>query len=174
MSELREQLKSDTNYKKYRNILKTVRSRLKLEEDMEEVLGLHAGRLSRRLFGKKQFSSRTIYEATAQDMSIRARLVEIRQRTSVQVSLLQGAIQQLHKYIRTAYRQGMRGLSNEASRRATLDEVTSTGNELVTEAQALIDTVDNIIRDIDQSGHSIRHMVEILKLLDSSKKSGIA
>lgn len=169
MSELQDQLKSDPNYKKYRNVLKTVRSRLKIEEDMDEVLGLHAGRTSRRIFGERQFSPKTIYEATAQDLSIRARLVEIRQRTSVQTSLLSGAIEQLHKYIRTAYRSSMRGLSNEASRRASLDEVTASGNELLTESHTLIDTVDNIIRDIDQAGHSIRHMVEILKLLDSSK-----
>jgi len=169
MSDLLQSLKSDAKYKKYRNILKTVRGRINVEADMDEILSLHAGRNSRRLFGKDQFSPKAIYEATAQDLSIRARLVEIRQRTSVQSSLLEGAIDQLHKYIRTSYRNSMRGLSNEASRKAGLDAVTNTGNELIVEARTLIDTADQIIRDVDQSGHSIRHMVEILKLLDSSK-----
>lgn len=173
MSRLSDLLKKDDQYKKYRNVFKTVKQRLDIEKDLNEVLSLHAGRHSRALYGDKQFSSRAIYTATSQDLSIRARLVEIRQQTSVQISFLRGAMERLHKYIRTEYKMEMRQFTNEQTRRATLDGITHTGYTLISETDSLIDTIDNIIKDIDQAGHSIRHMISILQLLDSSKGKNI-
>ena len=162
-------VKADPKFKKYRNILKTTRSRLSIEEGIDEIFALHSGRLARRLYGKSQFSPKSILEATAQDLSARSRIAEIRQKTSVQASLLQGAINELHKYVRNNYRSEMRNLSNEASRRAALDAITSSGIELITETETLISTADMVIKDIDQSSHSIRHMISVLDLLSETK-----
>lgn len=115
-----ERVKADLKYKKHRRILKVIQARLNIERDRNEALSLHASRTSRTLYGKSQYSPRAIYDATAKDLSYRARLVEIRQLNAVQISLLTEATQALRRYVLTTYKDEMRGYANEAARKAVL------------------------------------------------------
>lgn len=164
-----KKIQKDANFKKYMRIYKAVEGRLDIEANRDEAFSLHASRTSRSIIGKDQFKSRVIYTAIAKDLSYRARLVEIRQRNAAEISLLQGARESLHKYIRTAYRDVLKGYSNEATRSAFLAQVTEDSTALINEANELINLLDFFIKDIDQASHSVRHLIDILKLLDSSK-----
>jgi hypothetical protein len=78
-------IKEDPNYKKFRLVVKGVREKLKIERDQAEAMGLMANRTSRSLHGRKQFSPKSLLEATSNDLSARARLVEIRVRSIEQL-----------------------------------------------------------------------------------------
>lgn len=164
-SDLMLDIKADPRYKKYVRILETVSKRIDVDRDLKEAMALHASRTSRELYGDKQFSPKAIYLADAKDMSNRARLVEIRERNSVQISMLSEATKKLHRYIRTHYMDEMREYKNEANRKAVLERVTAKSMDLIAEVEALMSTIDIFVKDIDQAGHSIRRMVDVLKLL---------
>ncbi|WP_391857251.1 hypothetical protein, partial [Vibrio cidicii] len=94
-------IKEDPNYKKFRLVVKGVREKLKIERDQAEAMGLMANRTSRSLHGRKQFSPKSLLEATSNDLSARARLVEIRVRATVNLDLLQEACDALRNHIYT-------------------------------------------------------------------------
>lgn len=163
-------LKKDRRYKRYLTILDNVKSSINLDSDRLEATNLHTTRTVRSLTGKKRFSAKAIMTAITTDLSVRARLVEIRQNNSIKLSLVESATEAIHSHIRTNHASVMRGLSNEASRRAMLEELTLDAISLQRDIHAVVELLDYFIKDIDQAGYAVRNMVEILKLLDSSKK----
>lgn len=165
MTSLVSDIREDENYKKYKRVLKLIKKRLDIERDRSEVMSIHASRGSRAIYGEKQYSKKVLYEANAKDLMHRSRLTEIREMNSIQISYLKEARDALHRYILTKYKIEMRSYSNQQARKALLDSVTKAASEMIAESQALIDTIDMFIKDIDQAGHSIRHMVDILKLI---------
>lgn len=165
-----KKLKNDKRYKRYLTVLDNVRSSINLESDRLEATNLHSTRTVRSLTGKKRFSPKAIMTAIATDLSVRARLVELRQNNSIKLSLVESATEAIHSHIRTNHQSIMRGLSNEASRKAMLEELTQDAIGLQRDIRAVVDLLDYFIKDIDQAGYAVRNMVEILKLLDSSKK----
>lgn len=163
-------IKEDPNYKKFRLVVKGVREKLKIERDQAEAMGLMANRTSRSLHGRKQFSPKSLLEATSNDLSARARLVEIRVRATVNLDLLQEACDALRNHIYTEYAQELKQFGSSAEqRKALVERVQGTARTLMTEVKALVDVLDQIVKDIDSASHHLRHMIDVLKLLDGSK-----
>lgn len=167
---IKAKLRKDSRYKRYLRIVENVTSNLNLESDRLEATNLHSSRTVRSLIGKNRYSAKRIMDAIATDLSVRARLVEIRQNNSIKHSLIESARLSIQTHIRTNHASVMRGLSNEATRKALLDELTQDALRVEQEVYSVVDLLDYFIRDIDQAGYAVRNMVEILKLLDSSKK----
>lgn len=119
--------KADSQYKRYRRILKQVQERVDIEATKKEALSLHATRTSRNLVGKNAYSTKRLLDAIAKDLSYRARLVEMRQQHSAQISLLSEAIKALHGFLGTTYRDYMRGFTNQQARSDALSTVTDRG-----------------------------------------------
>ncbi|QBQ74685.1 hypothetical protein BcepSauron_305 [Burkholderia phage BcepSauron] len=165
-----DDLKEDAKFKKFRLILKNTREKMKIERDRAEALGLMANRTSRSLHGRKQFSPKSLLEATSNDLSARARLVEIRVRAKVNIDLLVEACDALRNHIYTEYADEIRQFGSSAEqRKALVERVQGTARTMIVEANAMIDMLDQIIKDIDSASHHLRHMVDVLKLLDGSK-----
>ncbi|MGF3930105.1 hypothetical protein ACQX74_14480 [Staphylococcus aureus] len=163
-------IKEDPNYKKFRLVVKGVREKLKIGRDQAEAMGLMANRTSRSLHGRKQFSPKSLLEATSNDLSARARLVEIRVRATVNLDLLQEACDALRNHIYTEYAQELKQFGSSAEqRKALVERVQGTARTLMTEGKALVDVLDQIVKDIDSASHHLRHMIDVLKLLDGSK-----
>lgn len=160
-----QDIREDSNYKKYKRVLKTVSSRLDVDSARQEILAIHASRASRSIYGEHQYSKKVLYEANAKDLMHRSRLTEIRENISIQISYIRESRSALHRYILTRYKAEMRAYSNQQSRSALLDSITHRALEVISENQSIIDSIDMFIRDIDQAGHNIRHMVDILKLI---------
>ncbi|MDN3180141.1 hypothetical protein P0E80_13695, partial [Enterococcus faecalis] len=100
----------------------------------------------------------------------RARLVEIRVRATVNLDLLQEACDALRNHIYTEYAQELKQFGSSAEqRKALVERVQGTARTLMTEGKALVDVLDQIVKDIDSTSHHLRHMIDVLKLLDGSK-----
>jgi hypothetical protein len=140
-------IKEDPNYKKFRLVVKGVREKLKIERDQAEAMGLMANRTSRSLHGRKQFSPKSLLEATSNDLSARARLVEIRVRATVNLDLLQEACDALRNHIYTEYAQELKQFGSSAEqRKALVERVQGTARTLMTEGKALVDVLDQIVK----------------------------
>lgn len=166
---LLQDIKADPKYKKFRLIVQKTSDRLKIEEDRNEALALHSARTSRTLSGKKQYSPKSLLDAEATDMSTRSRLVEIRVRASIHLNLLDEACDAIKRHIFTEYYDDLRGFSNEQQRKALIERVQGVAMDLMTEGKSLIDMLDQIVKDIDQSNFHLGHMGSILELLSNSK-----
>jgi hypothetical protein len=163
------ELKGDDEYKKFREILRNTRTKLNIEKDRTEAFVLMSGRSARSLHGKKQFSPRALMEASANDLSARARLVEIRMRAKVHIDLLAEAGEALKAHIFTEYSDIMRLVGTSEHKKALVDRVQKTAKTLIAEANALIELLDQIIKDIDSASFQLRNIMETLKLLDGTK-----
>lgn len=161
------EIKSDSRYKKLLHILETARSRIDVERDRTEIAAMHSGLLVRQLYGKNVFSTKKVLLATAQLQANRSRLVEIRSRATEHISYLHQGCTAFKRYCLANYE--FSGYRTKEQREALLDKPLRPVLDFIAEVDTLIDVLDMMIKDIDQAGHSIRHIVEVLKLLDSSK-----
>lgn len=163
--ELLKTIRKNPNYKSFLAIVETVTARIDIEGANKEALALHAGRLSRALHGEKRYSPKAIVDANMQDISNRARLVEIRVKHDKQLSLLKSAIDAMRRHISTEYSDDLRDFSTAEQRRAFVDRVLKASVQLLEEGEAMIEMLDALIKDLDQTSHAMRHIVECLKLV---------
>lgn len=166
-----KEVKGDPQYITFKRILEETRRHVKIDESMEEARRLHTSRESRALTGKDRYSAKRIIDAAAKDMSVRARLVEIRVSNDKKMSHLREAMEALRRYVSTEYADDLKEFSNAEQRRAFVDRVLKAANGLVAESEQLLNTLDHLIKDLDQSSHSMRHIVDCLKLMENKHGS---
>lgn len=168
MSLIRE-IREDENYVKFTKILANTRAKMDLEKAMQEVLSLHMSRTSRNMLGPDRYSPKKIIDASMKDMSNRARLVEIRVRNDVNLSHLREAMDALRRYISTEYADDLKEWSTAEQRRAFVDRMMKSANQLINEGDALIKTIDTFVKDLDQSGYAFKGIISCLELLNGNK-----
>jgi hypothetical protein len=158
-------IRSDPEYAKFKGILLKVRERLKVDKDRGEALSMHAGRTSRQLFGRKQYSHKSLIDASLNDLACRSRLVEIRVQCSMQIDLLHDAVKAMKNFITGKYVEELAEYKTVGQRNAVIERVVAAALVTESEGQALIKLLDNLIGDIDKASFHLRNMVETLKLL---------
>jgi hypothetical protein len=77
----------------------------------------------------------------------------------------------LRRYISTEYADDLREFSTADQRRAFVDRVLKSANELVAEGEQLLTTLDHLIKDLDQTSHAMKHIVDCLKLMENKHGS---
>ncbi len=169
---LLKQIRKDPQYDTFLRILETTRKKLDVEAAVEEAKGLHASRTSRSLSGADRYSAKKIIDATLRDLSTRARLVEIRVANDRKLSHLKEAAEALRRYLSTEYVDELKeDFSTAGQRSSFVDRVLKNANALLAEGESLLSVLDFFIKDIDQSSHSVRHVVDCLKLLENKHGS---
>ena len=163
-------IRTNPNYKNFLTIVETVTARIDIEGATTEALGLHAGRLSRALHGEKRYSPKAIVDANMQDISNRARLVEIRVKHDKQLALLKSAIDAMRRHISTEYSDDLRDFSTVEQRRSFVDRVLKSSVQLHEEGEALIATLDALIRDLDQTSYAMKNIVACLQMVQDKSR----
>lgn len=171
MSSLIKEIKRDAHYQTFARILENTTKHVNIDAAMEEARTLHTSRYSRALTGKDRYSPKKLIDAAAKDMSVRARLVEIRVSNDRKLSHLQEAMEALRRYVFTEYADDLQEFSTAEQRRAFIDRVLRSANELIAEGKQLLSTLDTLIKDLDQTSHAMKHIVDCLKLLENKHGS---
>lgn len=169
LKELRRLLRKDPKYKKFLRAVEVISGRLKLEADRKEAWSMHASRTSRSLYGKDQFSLQKFEQAVLKDLSIRARMVEIRVQVSSNISMLDRAISDMRNHIQTEYDDLLKPFKTVDRRRQAISRLVQSSTDLMADGEDLVSSLDMFIKDLDQANFSLRHIVDTMKLLDSSK-----
>lgn len=165
-----KQVRGDPQYLTFLKILKTTREKVNLETSLNEALNLHMARTSRSLTGNDRYSPKKLIDSTLKDLSTRSRLVEVRVTNDRNLSHLREAMDALRRYVSTEYAEELKDFATVGDRKSFIDRVLKSANELLAEGDSVLATIDHLVKDIDQSGHSMRHVVDCLKLLEN--KSG--
>lgn len=170
-AELIAAIRADARYKKFKKIVTEAQERVDFEKDREEALALHSGLVVRTIYGKKMYSSKTLLESLAQVQANRSRLVELRVRSSIHISYVKEASSAFKRYIYTAYADDMRNAEyrTKDQREALLMRLTAIAEEFMSEGNSHLDMIDTFIKDLDQAGFSMKHMVDVLRLLDGKE-----
>lgn len=164
-----KQIKSDPNFTKFNRIFEGIKKQVNIETSLNEALSLHASRTSRDITGEKRYNPKIIIDASLKDLSYRARLVEIRVKNDLQLSILKEAIDAMKRHVQTEYAEDLREFSTADQRRAFADRVVKSAKEFLAEGESFMDILDTLIRDIDQAGFTIKHIIECMKLLQGAK-----
>lgn len=173
MSSLLQDIRNDPQYKKFKVIFARTQERLDLQRNLQEALTLHAGRSSRSLYGKNQFSIKALISASLKDCSWRARMVEIRVQASIQLSILKEAVNALRKYLSTEYSDDLTEFKNIEQRRAFVDRAIKDALAFLDEGNSLLETIDALVSDIDKTSFHLRNMLEGLKLMSEGRGRSI-
>lgn len=171
-ADLVKEIRAGQAYKTFKSVFEAVAKRVDTEAATREVISLHLGRTSRTLSTKKErYSPQVLIDASLNDLSARARMVELRVRADLNLSTLREAISAFSKHVQTEYADELKEYRTAEQRKALVDRCIKQAREFLASGEAFIETVDTLVKDIDQGGHSLRHVIECLKLLEGSKGS---
>ena len=167
---IKSDIRESSDYRKFKRIVTQVEARLNLEKDYEEAQALHSGRTSRKLYGDKRYSPKSLLDASSNDMGARSRLVEIRVRCSKQIDVLKDACDAMKYSMLTNFSSEInKRFTTVGARKAFTETMIARALEVQNEGQAFIKALDSFIEDIDKSGYHLSNMTDILKMLDQTK-----
>lgn len=161
-----DDLKEDAKFKQYRRIVKEIERSVDIEKLTTEVNRLHSGRKSRNLHGKTP-SGESLMEASLQDSSNRSRMAEIRVETYRQQSMLEEAISAIKRHLMNEYRESFSGLRTKGERVAYVEQFLNRGLLLNSKLENFMERIDFLIKDIDQTGFSLRNAINVLEIVYS-------
>lgn len=162
-------LRKDQNYKKLKKILEVARTKVDVAKDRATAMNLHSSLEVRDLYGQRKFSAKRILSATSQVQANRSSLVVLRARATEHVSYVEQAVKSFKRYAFTEYREDFSDYRTKEQRDAVVQTALGSADDFIQEIQGLLDLLDLLIKDLDQSSHALRHMIDVLKLLDASK-----
>lgn len=162
-------VRADDEYAKFKKIVERTQSRLNISADLQEAFALHASRLSPTMYDKKQFSAKSILEAHSKDLQARSRMEALRSKATLHLSYLEAAEKALSDYVIDKYRSEMSDFTNQEQRKAFLGRLLRASNALSKEGEMMLKVLDNLIRDIDQSGFQLKGMLGALELIVNAK-----
>jgi len=170
---LKQSLLRDDTYKKYRNIVKTIKDKIDIEDIDSEIDRLHNGRLSRTLYGTTP-GGNDIMKAALQDASHRSRMAQIRVRVTKQADLLDITLDATRIYLARHYAEEIADIRTKGERDGYFNTYLAAGVTLYAKLRSLLDRIDTYLKDIDQTGFSLKHCIDILELIyhQSSSKQG--
>lgn len=163
---LKMSLLKDDTFKRYRQIVKTIKDKIDLEELEDEMMRLHSGRISRTLYGTTP-SGDKLQSASLQDSSNRSRLAEIQVRVTKQADILHIAMDATRIYLAGEFRDYVDDLKTKGERTAFFDGYLKNGVVLLAKMRSFSNRIDIIVKDIDQTGFSLKRSVDILELIYS-------
>lgn len=158
---------NDDNYKKFKDTWGRIENTLKDEEAVEECKTLHNARLSTKIRDNKgQFSVQQLYDANAIDLSTRSRMVYLAANLKLRLSKLETAFDAIQNYIINRYTEDLRTIDakNKFAKRVLNSYI-----KRINTANAALEFIEALIKDIDQSGYSMRNIVDCVKLLSETK-----
>lgn len=164
-----QDIRSDPVYKKFKTIFEEARKRIDVEAAYKEATMLHENRLAAMPRGDSRYSAQKLFDANMVDMSARSRLVRIRKKATKQLSVLESAMGAMRHHILTEYVDELKPYKSAPQRQALMDRVMKAAVEFTAEVTSLNDTLDLIIKDVDQASHRYHHAVELLKLMANVK-----
>ena len=113
-------------------------------------------------------------KAALQDSSHRSRMAEIRVRISKQADILDITLDATRIYLAKQFADEMYDIKTKGERGEFFNPYLTSGLTLHAKLVSLMSRIDVLLKDIDQSGFSLKHCVDILELIyhASASKQG--
>lgn len=162
-SDLKDALKEDREFKKYRMIVKHIEEAQDLEALAREVRNLHEGRPSRAL--SKAPSADSVLEAQLKDGQSRSRMSRIMAELINNEGILEDAFKAIRAHMGTSYADMMPSLKTKLERQEYLNKYLRRGVQLHHRINTLQKVVTLYMEDIDKMGYAFTNTVRILEMI---------
>lgn len=169
MSTLKSQLKADPEIKALDAVVATAIKSFSPEKVLREAEHLHLERKSRKLY-KVVMAPTPLYTADMQDLSTRARLVELKTGIMRMIGVINAAVKSVKTHVSTKYQTELREYgSTIAERNRIIDRVVSDAVQSSSDMASVVDILDVYIKDLDQAGYALRRAIDALKLAHGNR-----
>ena len=168
-----KEIRKSTKYTKLQNILENAQQKLNLEQDLKEAFALHASLRVRQMYGKNKYNPKLIMKCVAQVQSNRSRITTLVAKASVHLSYVEEASKAFRIFLYTEYSEDMKKYKTKEQKDAIFQRIVGSVSDFISEGNAFIKHMEYLIKDLDQSSHSLRHMIDILKILQGAKGTNI-
>lgn len=167
-------IKDDPEYSTFLRIVKEARKALDYAEIQREATQLHESRVARTLYGKNKMSIVKIDEANSQDLAWRARLVAMRVRLYIKLSVIEEAIDAFVNFVIVQYVDDLKGdgFMTKDQRVSFMKNLLHKHHVFVREGKTTMQVLDWLIDDIDKGGYRIREMQDAVKIHQEAKSKG--
>lgn len=162
-SDLKDALKEDREFKKFRLIVKHIEETYDLDTLAKEVRNLHEGRPSRAL--SKAPSADAILEAQLKDGQARSRMSRILADLTNQEGILEDAFKAIRAHMGTTYAEMLPTLRTKLERQEYLNKYLRRGVTLHHRISTLQKVVSIYTEDIDKMGYGFTNTVKLLEMI---------
>lgn len=162
-SDLKEALKEDREFKKFRMIVKHIEETYNLEELAREVRNLHEGRPSRAL--PKIPSADAVLEAQLKDGQSRSRMGRILADLINNEGILEDAFRAIRAHMGTTYAEMLPSLKTKLERQEYMNKYLRRGVSLHHKVKTLQKVVLVYMEDIDKMGYTFTNSVKVLEMI---------
>lgn len=162
-SDLKEALKEDREFKKYRMIVKHIEEAQDLDALAREVRNLHEGRPSRAL--PKAPSGDAVLEALIKDGQARSRMARIMAELINNEGILEDAFKAVRAHMGTSYAEMLPTLRTKLERQEYLNKYLRRGVTLHHRIHTLQKVVTVYMEDIDKQGYNFTNTVKVLEMI---------
>lgn len=163
LDRLKRILKRNERYRQYRSVVKRIKNLADFDNLTKEMEQLHKIKKTRDASTKKVGPDRLI-DMHAQSMSFRSRMVEIRVLVSKAKRAMDKELKDFSQYLLIEYGEYLSS-NTMTGKRAEIEIFLSSGYEVQEDMAQVIEIADLLIADLDQSGWTLKHMLESLVLI---------
>lgn len=164
MASLKTQLKADPELKALDAIVARASGSFAPEKVLREAEHLHMERKSRQLV-KVTMAPTPLYTAAMQDLSTRARLIELKTGIMRMTGVINAAVKSVKVHISTKYSEELReNASTVSERNRIVERVVSDAIQCSADMASVIEVLDVYIKDLDQAGYGLRLAGDLLEL----------
>lgn len=164
MASLKTQLKADPELKALDAIVARASGSFAPEKVLKEAEHLHLERKSRNLY-KITMAPTPLYQADMQDLSNRARLVELKTGILRMIGVINAAVKSVKTHVSTKYQSELKEYgSTITERNRIVDRVVSDAIQASADMASVVDILDVYIKDLDQAGYGLRRAIDALEL----------
>lgn len=161
--EIKDKLKKDEAYAKYKQILNYCTGLAEFENLVTELEHMHKARKSRDLHLKTPDVHKLI-DASLQGSSFRSRCVEIMVTVQKAHRLLLAATERIETHTSTTYRNLIPGKSI-AERRTYIRNLFQVAHYKLADYERIIEMAKLLVEDLDQWGWTAKHTLDALNLI---------
>lgn len=163
--QLRNRLKLDANWQKFRNIVSEA-YKPEFDDYITELSDLHKSRSTRLLSSSGFPTGKKVAAAASKEIAVRSRAVEIcieiarnRNWLNISMSTMKNRIEVEHSTFLGSI--GVRGVTE---RKSIAQSVMARAQKVLDQLDTITEIADLVISDIDQAGYALKHIVDSLQV----------
>lgn len=163
MKQVKNLLKTDPAYKKFKEITKYCESVAEFDNLVKEMESMHAARKSRVLYLKEPKIKKLI-EAGTQGSAFRSRYVEIMLSVMKAQRTLEAAVKRIESHIMVAYKDQM-GFKSQGDRKTLVMALLQKHHYKLADYNRIIEMAQASIADLDQAAWALKHTLDAMQIL---------
>ena len=164
IEDIKHSLKSDDRWKRYRGIITSVNESFPLESLQQELDTIQRMRKVRTV-NLKGVSPQRLLDMSMDEVQHRARLTEILIQAKKESALVDTLLDGMYAYIKGEYSEELKDWKSQADRNSVVERLLSKGYETQSGIASLMETVETLIKDIDQSSFTLTRAANLLELI---------